>query len=526
MVLARAAPLRIRQCAPYVRSCGRGFEVRIVARVCKRGQNGCWVDWRSLSHYTQHFAVRARSVVTKPCPGTFDKALEGAVKMLDMDEHKSTASTKRTLRMVSDVLAMKLMRCYGVLDVDIDDFLSHCKTDDAMDVDAAVSDGLRTPVVPRAVTTQKRRRKKTPTPKSKTLEASPYHPAHQRRRRRSPPKADGAAVVSAGVDTDPRLPQTTRRRGEAPTSPAPRLRLDDPLEVTGIEFGGHLKASTAVDRHRLSSELKTRPDLAEWYVRAAMTLAAPSTVARFVAIGATRLSRLVPDRLLARPPPDLRDRQRRERRAAVRAAALNSGTWYRAVWGLGEPAPRTARVPVLKPGESLALVRHDDERTVDALAAFLTGHSYWSTLGVVCEETQRGALFVEGLARRRLARVRDALLEPFDLLRRISGMSDVLYDAIVPFLDEALVALAGAKNGTRVGRRAFGEDRGRREGRGASRCCLGVDAGPRIACCARRDRRPPRRLRGTRELFRFPPAAPRRQVAFAAPAVVLARASQ
>ena len=162
MVLARAAALRIRQCAPYVRSLGDGFEVRIVPRVCKRGSNGCWIDWRSVRECTQRFAVQARSVVARPCPGGFDAALKGGVKMLDMDEHKSTASTKRTLRMVSDVLAMKLMRCYGVLDTDIDDFLSHCKTDDSMDVDAAASDGLRTPVVPRAVTTLKRRRKKTP----------------------------------------------------------------------------------------------------------------------------------------------------------------------------------------------------------------------------------------------------------------------------------------------------------------------------------------------------------------------------
>ena len=450
MVLVRAAPLRIRQCATYVRSCGGGFEVRIVPRVCKRGPDGCWVDWRSVSDYTQRFAVQARSVVARPYPGGFDAALKGGVKMIDMDEHKSTASTKRTLRMVSDVLAMKLMRCYGVLDGDIDDFLSHCKTDDSMDVDAAASDGLRTPVVPRAVTTQKRRRKKTPTPTSKTLEASPYRPAPRRPRRRSPPKADRAAVVSAGVDTDPRLPQTTRRRGEAPTSPAPRLRLDEPLEAAGMEFGRLLKASTAVGRHMLSSELKTRPDLAEFYVRTASTLAKPSTVATFVEIGAKRLLRLDPDRMLSRPTPNLGDRQRRRRRAAVRAAALKIGSWYRAVWGLGEPAPRTARVPVLKPGDSLALARHDDERAVDALASFLTENTCWSTLGVVCEETPRGVLFVEGLARRRLARVRDALLEPFDLLRRISGMSGVLYDAIVPFLDDALTALAGAKDCTRV----------------------------------------------------------------------------
>ena len=227
--------------------------MRIVPRVCKRGPDGCWVDWRSVSDFTQRFAVQARSVVARPYPGGFDAALKGGVKMIDMDEHKSTASTKRTLRMVSDVLAMKLMRCYGVLDGDIDDFLSHCKTDDSMDVDAAASDGLRTPVVPRAVTTQKRRRKKTPTPTSKTLEASPYRPAPRRPRRRSPPKADRAAVVSAGVDTDPRLPQTTRRRGEAPTSPAPRLRLDEPLEAAGMEFGRLLKASTAVGRHMLRS---------------------------------------------------------------------------------------------------------------------------------------------------------------------------------------------------------------------------------------------------------------------------------
>jgi len=328
--------------------------VRIVPRVCKRGPDGCWVDWRSVSDYTQRFAVQARSVVARPCPGGFDAALKGGVKMIDMDEHKSTASTKRTLRMVSDVLAMKLMRCYGVLDGDIDDFLSHCKTDDSMDVDAAASDGLRTPVVPRAVTTQKRRRKKTPTPTSKTLEASPYRPAPRRPRRRSPPKADRAAVVSAGVDTDPRLPQTTRRRGEAPTSPAPRLRLDEPLEAAGMEFGRLLKASTAVGRHMLSSELKTRPDLAEFYVRTASTLAKPSTVATFVEIGAKRLLRLDPDRMLSRPTPNLGDRQRRRRRAAVRAAALKIGSWYRAVWGLGEPAPRTARVPVAAPTVVLA----------------------------------------------------------------------------------------------------------------------------------------------------------------------------
>ena len=96
MVLDRAAALRIRQCAPYVRSLGDGFEVRIVPRVCKRGSNGCWIDWRSVRECTQRFAVQARSVATRPCPNAFDKALRNVVKMVDLDDHKSTASAKST----------------------------------------------------------------------------------------------------------------------------------------------------------------------------------------------------------------------------------------------------------------------------------------------------------------------------------------------------------------------------------------------------------------------------------------------